>query len=91
MMAWAFETVGVTPSKVKGSAVKSNAVVMRSFFMSSAPREFDPLIVQGPASPPRSPQEIMSQTLRSSLTLIKTLLPEHGRSSDHLTNITHNC
>jgi hypothetical protein len=34
MMARAFETVGVTPSKVKGSAVKSNAVVMRSFFMS---------------------------------------------------------
>ena len=33
MIAWAFETVGVTPSKVKGSAVKSNAVVMRSFFM----------------------------------------------------------
>jgi hypothetical protein len=35
ILASAFETVGVTPSKVKGSAVKSNAVVvMRSFFMS---------------------------------------------------------
>jgi hypothetical protein len=33
MTAWAFETVGVTPSKVKGSAVKSNAVPMRSFLM----------------------------------------------------------
>jgi hypothetical protein len=32
-MAWALETVGVTPSRVKGSAVKSIAVVMRSFFM----------------------------------------------------------
>jgi hypothetical protein len=29
-----FETVGVTPSKVKGSAVKSNAVAIRSFFIS---------------------------------------------------------
>jgi hypothetical protein len=33
MMAWAFETVGVTPSKLKGSAAKSNAVPIRSFFM----------------------------------------------------------
>ena len=30
MMACAFETVGVTPSKVKGSAAKSIAVVMRA-------------------------------------------------------------
>jgi hypothetical protein len=37
MMAWALETAGVTPSKVKGSAVKSNAVAMRGFFMSPPP------------------------------------------------------
>jgi hypothetical protein len=33
MMAWAFETVGVTPSKLKGSAANSNAVPMTSFFI----------------------------------------------------------
>jgi hypothetical protein len=43
MTAWAFETVGVTPSKVKGSAVTSNAVPMRSFFMESS--SIVPLIV----------------------------------------------
>src|SRR6516165_2270307 len=37
MTAWAFETVGVTPSKVKGSAVTSNAVPMTSFFMGLTP------------------------------------------------------
>jgi hypothetical protein len=37
MIAWALETTGVTPSKVKGSAVKSNAVAMRTFFMSPPP------------------------------------------------------
>jgi hypothetical protein len=36
MMACAFETVGVTPSKVKGKAVASNVVAMRSFFMESS-------------------------------------------------------
>jgi hypothetical protein len=42
MMAWAFETVGVTPSNVKGSAAKSNAVLMRSFFfMSHTPYNCD--------------------------------------------------
>jgi hypothetical protein len=44
-MAWAFDTVGVTPSKVKGSAVKSSAVAMRSFFMSLLHHcDLDPLI-----------------------------------------------
>jgi hypothetical protein len=37
MMAWALDTVGVTPSNVKGSAAKSNAVLMRSFFMEFLP------------------------------------------------------
>jgi hypothetical protein len=47
IMAWAFETVGVTPSIVKGSAVKSNAVAMRSFFFMSLLHhcDLDPLVV----------------------------------------------
>ena len=56
MMAWAFETVGVTSSNVKGSAVKSNAVlfhgvsssihspliVLRSVLTRAGPLFFDP-------------------------------------------------
>ena len=53
MTACAFETVGVTPSKVKGIAVKSNAVPMRNFLSvrrCSSQRCLSALMVSRPRS-----------------------------------------